>query len=89
MGGANVAKRFLGAMADAGISVLIITQASSESSITVAVPESQGQQALAALEDAFELELARSAVNSLSLSTGTSIVVSNARGMCKIALLFA
>ena len=52
-------------MADNGINVLIITQASSESSICVAVPENQGEAALAALQRVFELELARSAINSV------------------------
>ena len=49
----------MGAMAAANVNVLVITQASSESSICVAVPESQGDAALAALQEAFELELAR------------------------------
>ena len=56
LSGADVATRFMGAMSRSGITVLIITQASSESSITVAVPENQGIAALADLEDAFELE---------------------------------
>jgi aspartokinase/homoserine dehydrogenase 1 len=81
IGGAAVSERFLGAMADNGINVLIITQASSESSITIAVPENEGKHALAALENAFELELARSTVNSLSLSTGMSIVAIVGEGM--------
>lgn len=81
IGGANVAERFMGAMADAGINVLIITQASSESSITVAVPENQGKLALEALEDAFELELARSTIGSVSLATGMSIVAIVGEGM--------
>lgn len=68
IGGAEVAERFMGAMASANIDVLIITQASSESSITVVVPENQGQAALAALRSAFELELSRSNVNSISLT---------------------
>lgn len=71
----------MGAMADAGINVLIITQASSESSITVAVPENEGRLALKALENAFELELARSTVGSVSLSTGMSIVAIVGEGM--------
>ena len=81
MGGANVAERFMGAMADNDINVLIITQASSESSICIAVPESQGKDALAALEASFELELARSTVNSVSLNSGMSIVAIVGEGM--------
>ena len=81
MGGANVARRFMGTMSDNDVTVLIITQASSESSITVAVPENEGDRALRALEDAFELELARSKVNSVSLQTGMSIVAIVGEGM--------
>ena len=81
IGGVHVAERFLGAMAANDITVLIITQASSESSITVAVPESQGKAALAALQDAFELELARSTINSVSLSMGMAIVAIVGEGM--------
>lgn len=68
IGGAEVAERFMGAMAGASIDVLMVTQASSESSITVVVPENQGRAALGALESAFELELSRSNVNSISLT---------------------
>ena len=85
IGGCNVAERFIGAMANVGINVLIITQASSESSITVAVPENQGQRALKAVENAFELELARSTVGSVSLSTGMSIVAIVGEGMASTA----
>jgi aspartokinase/homoserine dehydrogenase 1 len=74
LGGANIAERVMGAMDDAGVNVLIIIQASSESSITLAVPQNQGKLAIAALEDAFELELARSTIGSVSLSEGMSIV---------------
>jgi aspartokinase/homoserine dehydrogenase 1 len=81
IGGANVAERFMGAMADSGINVLIITQASSESSITIAVPENEGETAVQALEDAFELEMSRSKIGSISLLTGMSIVAIVGEGM--------
>eukprot|EP00339_Tiarina_fusa_P000715 CAMPEP_0117014408 /NCGR_PEP_ID=MMETSP0472-20121206/11692_1 /TAXON_ID=693140 ORGANISM="Tiarina fusus, Strain LIS" /NCGR_SAMPLE_ID=MMETSP0472 /ASSEMBLY_ACC=CAM_ASM_000603 /LENGTH=973 /DNA_ID=CAMNT_0004717955 /DNA_START=61 /DNA_END=2982 /DNA_ORIENTATION=+ len=81
IGGASVAERFMGAMAKAGINVLIITQASSESSVTVVVPENEGETALQALRDAFELELSRSTIGSLSLDTGVSIVAIVGEGM--------
>jgi aspartokinase/homoserine dehydrogenase 1 len=68
IGGAEVAERFMGTMASAGIDVLMVTQASSESSITVVVPENQGATALSALRSAFELELSRSNVNSICLT---------------------
>jgi len=81
LSGADVASRFMGSMARNGINVLIITQASSESSITIAVPENQGVAALAALEDTFELELSRSTINSLSLTPEMSIVAIVGEGM--------
>ena len=68
IGGAEVAERFMGTMASAGIDVLMVTQASSESSITVVVPENQGATALSALRSTFELELSRSNVNSICLT---------------------
>mmetsp|Transcript_13069 Transcript_13069/g.36783 ORF Transcript_13069/g.36783 Transcript_13069/m.36783 type:complete len:965 (-) Transcript_13069:479-3373(-) len=81
IGGSNVAEKFMGAMADNDINVLIITQASSESSICIAVPENEGQKAINALQSAFELELARSTVGSISLDKGVSIVAIVGEGM--------
>lgn len=91
IGGANVAERFMGAMTNAGINVLIITQASSEGSITVAVPESQGTLALQALENVFELELARSTIGCVSLTTSMAIVAIVGEGMalnCGVSATF-
>ncbi|EKX32843.1 hypothetical protein GUITHDRAFT_81950 [Guillardia theta CCMP2712] len=77
----GVAQRFMAAMADSNINVLMITQASSEHSICVAVPSEQGSKALEALQRAFELELARSTVNSISLLRGMSVVAIIGEGM--------
>eukprot|EP00980_Cylindrotheca_fusiformis_P005329 scaffold1138_cov128-Cylindrotheca_fusiformis.AAC.11 len=81
IGGSSVAEKFMGAMAANDINVLIITQASSEASICVAVPENEGEKAVAALRSTFELELARSTVGSLSSSGGMSIVAIIGEGM--------
>jgi aspartokinase/homoserine dehydrogenase 1 len=81
IGGSNVAEKFMGAMADNDVNVLIITQASSESSICIAVPENEGEKAIIALQSAFELELARSTVGSISLNKGLSIVAIVGEGM--------
>ena len=75
IGGAEVAERFMGSMASADIDVLMVTQASSESSITVVVPENQGKTALSALKSTFELELSRSNVNSISLTDKPMAIV--------------
>ena len=71
----------MGAMADNDINVLIITQASSEASICVVVPENEGEMAFAALQASFELELDRSTVGSLSVNKGMSIVAIVGEGM--------
>ena len=63
---AGLGRRVLGALKEAGVAVLMVTQASSEASITCAVPTAQGQKALKAVEAAFELEFSRSRVNSAS-----------------------
>eukprot|EP00526_Cylindrotheca_closterium_P002280 CAMPEP_0113658148 /NCGR_PEP_ID=MMETSP0017_2-20120614/31522_1 /TAXON_ID=2856 /ORGANISM="Cylindrotheca closterium" /LENGTH=934 /DNA_ID=CAMNT_0000572317 /DNA_START=9 /DNA_END=2813 /DNA_ORIENTATION=+ /assembly_acc=CAM_ASM_000147 len=81
IGGSSVAERFMGTMADNNINALIITQASSESSICVAVPENEGDKAVEALRSSFELELARSTVGSLSVNKGMSIVAIVGEGM--------
>lgn len=75
IGGAEVAERFMGAMADNDIDVLMVTQASSESSITVVVPEDQGKDALDALKSKFELELSRSNVNNISVTDKPMAIV--------------
>ena len=77
----GVASRFMGAMASSGVNVLMITQASSEHSLCVAVPDNQGELALAAVKQAFELELARADVNSVSCMRGMSIVAIIGEGM--------
>lgn len=81
IGGSSVAEKFMRAMASNGINVLIITQASSEASICVAVPENEGEKAVAALRSNFELELARSTVGSVSSVGGMSIVAIIGEGM--------
>ena len=48
------------------------------------VPEGEGQKALRALEKNFELELARSTVNSVSLMTGMCVVAIIGEGMCEV-----
>jgi len=77
----GVAQRFMAAMSSANINVLMITQASSEHSICVAVPHDQGERAMAALRGQFELELARSTINSVSLLSDMSIVAIIGEGM--------
>jgi aspartokinase/homoserine dehydrogenase 1 len=83
MGGVNVVERFMKALSSNNIDMLMITQASAESSLCVAVPENRGKQALKAVEEAFELELARSTVDNLSLLSGMSVLAIVGEGMCE------
>ena len=82
-GASEVGEKVLAAMSNAKVSVLMITQASSESSVTIAVPANQGELAIRAVEGAFELELARSTVGSVSLLEDMSIVAIVGEGMAK------
>jgi aspartokinase/homoserine dehydrogenase 1 len=59
----------------------MITQASSEHSICVVVPEDQGDIGLRAVREAFELELSRDTINSVSLLKGMSVVAIIGEGM--------
>jgi len=77
----GVASRFFGALGQANVNIIMITQASSEHSICVVVPEEQGDVALASLRSAFELELSRASINSVSLLKGMSVVAIIGEGM--------
>ena len=77
----GVAQKFMVAMSDAGINVLLVTQASSDHTLCVAVPEDQGEKALEAVRSAFELELTRSTVGNVSLLRGMAIVAIIGEGM--------
>lgn len=52
----GVASRAFGALGDAGISAILISQASSECAISICVAKKDGARAVAALEKAFEAE---------------------------------
>merc|ERR1719482_983696 len=64
----KVARCAMGAMEDAGVKVVLLTQADAQHSVTLAVDEEEGQRAVealevqACLEGAFELELSRGSI---------------------------
>lgn len=70
----GVAARLFGALANAGINVVIITQGSSESSITFAVSPAQAKQAQKALEKEFMYELRANLVEPLKIEEDLSVV---------------
>ncbi|MFY9822997.1 MAG: bifunctional aspartate kinase/homoserine dehydrogenase I [Thermoanaerobaculia bacterium] len=70
----GVAARVFQAMAGAEISVILITQGSSEMAISFAVAEADGSRARAALNEAFRAELAAGLLDPVQLRPGGSIL---------------
>lgn len=70
----GVAQRLFGALREVGVSVVLISQASSEHSICLAVPEAQGARAQSAAQRAFAAEIASGAVQSVELIPGQSVL---------------
>jgi aspartokinase/homoserine dehydrogenase 1 len=70
----RVTQRVMKAMEDAGIKVVLVTQACASHSISVAVDEAEGKRAVKAVEQAFELELARSEIGGVKATEGYAIL---------------
>lgn len=74
LGVPGVAARTFGAVARSGVSVTLITQASSEQSICFSVPTNLADKVSAALEEEFRQELVRKDIDSVT-SLGDSVIV--------------
>src|SRR5512133_1841268 len=70
----GIAGRVFGALARKGISVVLITQSSSELSICFAVRRADGPGAVAAIQEAFPAELAAGFLDPLELREGLSVL---------------
>ncbi|MFL6194851.1 MAG: ACT domain-containing protein, partial [Thermoanaerobaculia bacterium] len=70
----GVAARVFQAMAAAGISVILITQSSSELAISFAVADADGPRALQALREAFAAELTAGLLDPVQVRPGYSVV---------------
>ena len=82
-GVAKVTETFMAAMVAAGVSILMITHASSESCISVVIPESQGTAAMNALRRAFADTLAQApSLSRVRVISDLSIVAIVGEGMC-------
>ena len=81
LGVPGIAAKVFSAVAGEGISVLMISQSSSEQSICFVIREEETDRALAALEAAFELELARRNVDRIWAQEGVAIVAAVGAGM--------
>jgi aspartokinase/homoserine dehydrogenase 1 len=74
IGVTGISARLFGALADAGSNIILITQASSEHTITVAVLPAQAKAAKQAIEEEFKYELRDGIINEVKVETDLSIV---------------
>ncbi len=81
LGVPGVAARAFAALSQAGTSVSLITQASSEQSICFTVPEASAKRACACLSEAFREELTRREIEAIEVRTGLSTVAVVGLGM--------
>ncbi len=77
----GTAARFFNCLGSAKVNVVMITQASSEHSICIAIKEGQRKDALAALENEFNREIEEGAVRPLKCESGNSIIAMVGEGM--------
>lgn len=81
MGVPGIAGRAFTALSQAGHSVSMISQASSESSICFVVPEAEATHAVAALENAFALERAAKLIDRISADRAVALIAVVGLGM--------
>lgn len=77
----GTAHRLFGALRDAGVSVILISQGSSEHSICCAIPQAQASRAVEAVGAAFEREIRQGQVQSVGLSPDLAILAVVGDGM--------
>ncbi len=87
----GTADRMFSALKDAGVSVTLISQASSEHSICIAVPQEVAERATRVIKDAFAVELTTGQIQSVDRTDAQSIVAvvgDDMKGMPGIASRF-
>jgi aspartokinase/homoserine dehydrogenase 1 len=77
----GISERLFGSLRQAGVSVVMISQGSSEHSICFAVPDSHAEAARRAVESAFAAERSRGLVQDIEVSTGCTILAAVGDGM--------
>jgi aspartate-semialdehyde dehydrogenase len=70
----KLTRRAMSAMEEAGVKIVLLTQACASHSVSLAVDEAEGKRAVQALESAFELELARGSIEGVKQKTGYSVI---------------
>ncbi len=81
MGVPGVAARTFQALAQAQVSVSLISQGSSEASICLAVSDHETKEALVALQEAFKFEMKHRLIDTIRVTQGLSIVAIVGLGM--------
>lgn len=81
----GVAKRLFGTLESVGVNVVLISQASSEHSITFATVEEQAERAKLAIEEEFHKELKQSRISQVDVQTPCSIIAAVGDGMKLVA----
>jgi bifunctional aspartokinase / homoserine dehydrogenase 1 len=81
----GVGKRIFGTLEHAGVSVVLISQASSEHSITFATIESDAVRAKAAIEEEFSRELKTNRISGVDLKSPCSIIAAVGDAMSQTA----
>ncbi len=81
----GTADRLFGGLKDAGVSVVLISQASSEHSICVAVPERDAGRAATVIREAFVAELRGGQIHDVEVTAGNSILAVVGDGMAGAA----
>jgi aspartokinase/homoserine dehydrogenase 1 len=77
----GTAHRLFGALREAGISVILISQGSSEHSICCAIPQEQAERAAAAVRHAFERELKEGQIQDVDVAPDLAILAVVGDGM--------
>lgn len=77
----GVSQRLFGALKDVGVSVVMISQASSEQSICVVVPQKQMQLAKTAVENTFDFEIKKGLIESVTAVSDVSVMAMVGDGM--------
>ena len=77
----GTADRLFGALRNAGVSVMLISQGSSEHSICFAVPEASADLVKTVVEEAFALELTQAQVQKVGITRGCGVLAVVGDGM--------
>lgn len=81
MGVPGIAARTFGALAQHGISVAVISQASSEANLCFVVPSSEAKSAVRALKEAFQFELEHNLIDEIRSRDGQAVIAIVGLGM--------